>query len=134
MKITLEADYAIRIVDYLVRLGGMAGAADISEAAVVPLRFAKNILQKLVHYGIVTSYKGVRGGYELGRPAEEISLYDVVEATQGPVILNRCLLNSYECTCIPDKKCPYYEIFRQLSGEMEQRMRGIRFAAVVYNR
>lgn len=132
MQITLETEYAMRIVDYLARAGRLAGAMEISEEAVVPLRFAKNILQKLAQRGIVRSYKGVHGGYELGRRPGDISLYDVLEATSGSLALNRCLLKEYECKCIPDKQCPYYKIFQQLSNELESRMREIRFDSLIY--
>jgi len=132
MKITLETDYAIRIVDYLVCIPKMSSALEIAKETVVPLRFAKNILQKLIRTGIVNSYKGVGGGYELGRAAKEISLYDVLEAIEGPLVLNRCLLKGYECTCKPDKECLYYEIFQELSREMEMKMRKIRFSSEVH--
>ena len=58
MKITQESEYAIRIVDYLARGGRITGALEISEGTAAPLRFTKNILQKLTRAGIISSYKG----------------------------------------------------------------------------
>ena len=135
MKITQESEYAIRIVDYLARLGRLSGASEISEVTAAPLRFSKNILQKLTRAGIVNSYKGVYGGYELGRRPEEISLYDVMEATDGPIRLNRCLAGEHECTYAADKQqCPYHETFRELSNDMERKMRKFRFSSAVHDR
>ena len=135
MKITQEAEYAIRIVDYLARCNKIAGASQISEVTAAPLRFTKNILQKLVRGGIVNSYKGVYGGYELDRLPEEISLYDVMEATDGPIRLNRCLAGKHECTYAADKqRCPYHETFRELSDDMEHKMRRFRFSSAVRDR
>jgi len=135
MKITLETEYAIRIVDYLTRVGKLAGASQISEATAAPLRFTKNILQKLARGGIISSYKGIYGGYELGRLPEEISLYDVMEATEGPIRLNRCLGGKHVCSYAADKqRCPYYETFRELSDDMERKMRKFRFSSVVHDR
>lgn len=134
MHITLETDYAIRIVDYLTRNRSTVGAVEISEAASVPLRFAKNILQKLTKKRIINSHKGVYGGYELGRLPEDISLYDVLEATEGPIVLNRCLFEENRCTYSLNKQCPYHEIFGQLSIELENRLRGIKFSSIIYGR
>ena len=65
MHITLESDYAIRIVVFLAQQGKRADAKLISENTEVSLRFALKILRKLVSGGIIRSYKGTTGGYEL---------------------------------------------------------------------
>lgn len=83
MHITLETDYAIRIVDFMVKNDGRSDAKAISEKTYVPQTFAMKILRKLGNAGIVNSYKGTKGGYELGRSPSELSLYDVVEAVEG---------------------------------------------------
>lgn len=82
MHITLETDYAIRIVDFMVKNDGRFDAKAISEKTYVPQTFAMKILRKLGNAGIVNSYKGTKGGYELGRSPSELSLYDVVEAVE----------------------------------------------------
>jgi len=131
MKITKETEYAIRIVDYMARNGRLTSAAVICESTAVPLRFAKNILQKLVRTGIVNSYKGIHGGYELGKLAADISLYDVLAVTEGPVLLNHCLLNGHECDLITDKQCSYYEVFQELSDEIKNKLERIKFASII---
>jgi len=133
MKIKLETDYAFRIVDYLTRGSNFADASEISKAADIPARFARNILQKLVGKGIVISYKGVNGGYKLGRAPEDISLYDVFETTEGAIFISHCLMGEKECVCAPDDKCPYHEIFTQISLEMENKLRGINLSSVANN-
>jgi len=133
MRIILETEYAIQIIDYLIHCGKRQGAIEISEAIGTPLRFTKNILQKLAHTDIINSYLGNHGGYELGRPPEEISLYDVMEVTEGPLLLNRCLANEHECAYIPDKQqCPFHVAFRELSSGLERHMRQIRFTLTTY--
>jgi len=84
------------------------------------LRSAKNILQK-----------GVYGDYESDRSVKEVSLYDLKEAIDGLVVLNRCLMKGYECSCIPDKKCQCYGIFKDPPDGPEQKIRKTRFASVV---
>lgn len=69
MYITLEADYAVRIVNCLAKNGSRMDAKALSAATGVTLRFSLKILRKLVAQGIVRSYKGTQGGYELARRA-----------------------------------------------------------------
>lgn len=68
MHITLETDYAVRIVSVLCLDGGRVEAKAISERAVVTLRFALKILRKLVSAGIVRSYKGTQGVSDKSQP------------------------------------------------------------------
>lgn len=97
MYMTLEADYAVRIVDCLSRSGERIDAKRLAEQAGVTLRFSLKILRKLVGGGIVRSYKGAQGGYELARPAREITLGEVIELVDGPITISRCVGNEYSC-------------------------------------
>ena len=67
MHMTLETDYAVRIMETLTREGKRVDARTISEKTRVPQRFALKILRSLVADGLVRSYKGASGGYELAR-------------------------------------------------------------------
>ena len=91
MHITLEADYAVRIVNCLAKHKVRMDAKSLSGATGVTLRFSLKILRKLVAEGIVRSYKGTQGGYELARPAGEISLGEVIEVVEGPITISRCV-------------------------------------------
>jgi Rrf2 family protein len=80
-------------VDYAVRAGAeLAAAADgpvkgerIAQTQEIPLKYLENILLDLKHAGLVQSQRGAEGGYWLARPAEEISLADVIRAVEGPI-------------------------------------------------
>jgi Rrf2 family protein len=74
MHITLESDYAVRIVHCLGMADKRMDARAISEQTHVTLRFSLKILRKLAANGIGRSYKGIRGGYELARELDQISL------------------------------------------------------------
>lgn len=116
MHITLETDYAIRIIDCLAVKAARLDAKTISEDTDVPLRFSLKILRKLVTGGIINSFKGIHGGYEIARPLNEISLYDVVELVEGTYRFSRCLEDGYECTCDKDGLgCTYQHAFRRIS-------------------
>ncbi|MGN1115648.1 MAG: RrF2 family transcriptional regulator [Candidatus Ornithomonoglobus sp.] len=102
MKITREADYALRIVAELARSGRQIEAKTIAEQNDIPYRFTLKILRKLVQAGYLKSYRGVNGGYALDKPAEEITLKNIIEVIDGQIALNICLsgdccANSVEC-------------------------------------
>ena len=105
MRITQEADYAIRICAVLDALGEKSGAAEIATKAGITQRFALKILGKLTDVGIVRSYKGAHGGYELNVNAAELRIIELIEAIEGPVKLSKCLECDYDCTRNPEKAC-----------------------------
>jgi Rrf2 family protein len=65
--------------------GGAVKGERIAQAQEIPLKFLENILLDLKHAGLVQSQRGAEGGYWLARPAEEISLADVIRAVEGPI-------------------------------------------------
>lgn len=124
MHITLETDYAVRIIDTLGKAQERMSAQEIAEKAYVTLSFALKILRKLVHAGLVRSYKGAQGGYEINKPLNEISLYDIVETIEGPYMLNRCLAEGHVCIRNhDDDPCPYHLAFEALSEDVTQKLK-----------
>jgi Rrf2 family protein len=70
---------------------------EIARAQYVPREYLAKIIQKLAQAGIVTTHRGVGGGIALARPPEEITLLDIIEAIEGPVALNSCIIRPGEC-------------------------------------
>ena len=97
MTITREADYAMRIMALLSRNAQLMDAKEIAEGCDVPYRFTLKILRKLVCAGLAKSQRGVNGGYLLARPAEEILLPEIIEAIDGALVINRCILEPALC-------------------------------------
>jgi len=86
MRVSAKADYAVRAAAELAAAGeGPVKAERISQAQEIPPKFLENILLDLRNGGIVLSRRGADGGYWLARPAEEISLADVIRAIDGPL-------------------------------------------------
>lgn len=132
MHITLETDYAIRIIDCIARDGGRLGARAISERACVTLRFSLKILRKLVGGGIVRSYKGAQGGFELAKPPEEISVNDIIEIIEGTYMLNRCLRDGHICNRTENSAlCPYHQLFDSISRSVRQELSAISMAQMI---
>ena len=87
MRVSAKVDYAIRAAAELAeRQGeGPVKGDQISHAQGIPLKFLENILLELRHAGLVQSQRGERGGYWLARPANEITLAEVIRAVEGPL-------------------------------------------------
>lgn len=122
MYITLESDYAVRIVATLACEHKRLDAKSISASTCVTLRFALKILRKLVASGIVKSFKGIQGGYEIAKKAEEISLKDVIESVEGTYMFNRCLDNDYPCSRGLSGSCLYQKAFLEISETVNAKL------------
>ncbi|MFA4964262.1 MAG: Rrf2 family transcriptional regulator [Thermoleophilia bacterium] len=99
LQLTRGGEYAIRAMTYLARFpeGHVASLHDIGRAQEIPESFLAKILQSLVHAGLAVSQRGAHGGFALARPADAISMRDVVEAVDGPIALNQCVLWPEDC-------------------------------------
>lgn len=115
MYITLESDYAVRIISCLANADKRVDAKTIAEETCVTLRFALKILRKLVAAKLVKSFKGTQGGYELNKAPSEISLKDVIETVEGNYLFNRCLDGTYPCTRGASGNCGYQRAFAEVS-------------------
>ena len=86
MRLSAKADYAIRAAVELAAAGdGPTKSERIAAAQEIPSKFLENILLDLKQAGVVQSRRGADGGYWLARPADQISLADVIRAVEGPL-------------------------------------------------
>jgi len=131
MYITLEADYAVRIVDAIARNRGRMMAEAIAAKSCITAKHARKILHKLSTCGIILSRRGTSGGYELAKQASDITIHDVLYAIEGPLVLNRCLLENTKCTRVPDKNCPYHHTFARLTDYIHSQLSSLSFADVI---
>lgn len=129
MRITLEADYAVRIIDFLARARKRVAAREIAEHTGVTLRFTLKILRELSEAGLVCSYKGVKGGYALSREPEKISMKDVIEAVDGPITIGRCLDGCLSREETRRGPCVYLNIFADISQMVREKLAGVTFKA-----
>jgi Rrf2 family protein len=86
MRVSAKVDYALRaLAELAVAPPGPLKGERLADAQGIPLKFLENILTELRRAEIVASQRGAEGGYRLARPAEEISLADVIRAVEGPI-------------------------------------------------
>jgi Rrf2 family protein len=89
MKISAKVDYACRVLAELARMHGSTELAQIEHLARVehvPSNFLAQILSELRNGGLITSRRGIQGGYALARAPDQISLYDIFSVIDGEVL------------------------------------------------
>ena len=128
MYITLETDYAVRIVSELCKTGSKLDAKTISTNTLVPLRFAVKILRKLVSLDIVRSYQGVQGGYQINKAPKEISLKTIVEAIEGTYYFSRCLSDEHACNRGMEDQCCFHKAFGEITEVIRRELESRNFA------
>lgn len=127
MRITQEVDYALRVISYLSKLGisKRIEAKIISEQENIPIRFLLKLLRKLVSHEIIKSYRGINGGYALNKFPKDISFYDIIVAIEGPIHVNKCLLDSMNCNLNRSSNCKLhknlFEIQQNLVKDLKSR-------------
>ena len=86
MRVSAKADYAVRAAAELAAAGeGPVKGERLAEAQDIPLQFLEHILLELKHAGIVRARRGAKGGYWLARPADDITIAEIVRAVEGPI-------------------------------------------------
>lgn len=132
MRITLESDYALRILTAMASYEGITDAKTISQDTSVTQRFTLKILHKLVQGDLVQSYKGVNGGYKLKASPDKITLKNVIELIDGPIAIARCLDSGESCSLNCDKSaCDYHHIFDIISIELASKLNKITIKDVI---
>ena len=133
MKITQEADYGLRVVIYLCKLGygEKIEAKAISEKEGIPLRFLLKLLRKLIEADIVRSYRGVKGGYAINKLPEQINLKDVIEAIDGPICVNRCVIEPEFCNINRSGVCIVHRAITKVQKNLNAELESINFKQLV---
>lgn len=132
MQITRQADYAIRAVRYLAKQGSTQRVATstVAREMKIPPSFLAKIISQLSIAGLLHTSRGARGGVSLAREPKEISLLDVVEAIDGPILLNECVGTNKPCTF--EKECLVHPIWLEVQQSLVSRLSATRFD-VLYN-
>ena len=95
-----QCEYALQAVCYLALKGGgeMSSIKELTEKLEIPYHFLGKILQSLSRKGLLKSLKGPTGGFALGMPAKEITLFHIVEAIDGVKFTSACVMGFPECS------------------------------------
>lgn len=124
MRLSRETQYGLQGLVFLARQepGAVIQLADIAAAQRMSPAFLSKIFQNLSRHGLIRSHRGRLRGYSLGRPAGEISLREILHATEGPDLLDRCAF--WHDTCRGEENpCVLHKAWNKsralLQGEVE---------------
>ena len=118
MRLSRNAHYAVRtVIDLALRERGRS--AEVARRQGIPQAYMARIVHGLSTAGIIRTFRGTHGGIQLARPAASITLRDVVQATEGPVALNLCVVWD-DCPCA--QPCPVRSTLAGLQSTVEREL------------
>lgn len=131
LRISRRTDYAIRIMIAIAAepYGTYIPAGRIGEEMLIPRPFLVKVVGDLKRSGLVTTAAGRGGGLSLARPANTVTLRHVVEAVEGPIVLNICLLRSGECP--RDQTCPVHSVWANIQEVLYRELDAVNLAVLV---
>src|SRR6266545_4873177 len=129
LRINRQTDYAVRVVLALAKRGEGArlSSTQIQQEMLIPKAFMTRIVAQLSRDGLVNTFPGREGGLMLPRPASQITLRDVVEAFEGPILLSACLQVKGEDDCPFQSNCPVRPKWGRVQVAMMREMASITF-------
>jgi Rrf2 family transcriptional regulator, iron-sulfur cluster assembly transcription factor len=133
MKLSTQADYAVRAVYELAcrEPGTMMHTGDIAAAQRIPRARLAKVVQDLARADLVRTQRGQQGGVILARPAARITVRDVYEAVEGPILLCRCRQRVEPCG---DDVCDTHEFWRGVEKLLTGELQTMTFAALTASR
>ncbi len=113
MQLSRRGDYGVRVILDLASQppGTSIPAHEIAKRQQIPTAFLGKIISQLAIAGLVDTRRGARGGVTLARSPEQITLLEVVEALEGTITLNPCLIRAGVCPL--DKTCPVHDTWAE---------------------
>lgn len=128
MHLTRQSDYGVRAVLHLSGLpyGEVVQTREIAAREDIPRKYLPSIIRTLARAGIIRTLRGNQGGVMLARPPEEITLREVIEAIEGPIILVQCLREPGQCS--RQHECRFLSVCEEVQGMMIGQLEGTTFA------
>ena len=132
LKINRQTDYAVRVVLALAQRGEgvRLSTSEIQQEMLIPKALMTRIVAQLAHDGLVKTFPGRDGGLMLPRSSSQISLKDVVEAFEGPILLLECLQVKGEDDCPFQSNCPVRSKWGRVQVTMLREMASISFESL----
>ena len=141
MIFSTKAEYGVRLMVELGRRAGSGGEpaplASLAEAERLPLAYLEHLVAKLRKAGLVQSTRGAHGGYRLSRPAEQITMDEVVQALEGQIAPMECFLEKPDGKVLcshesdGDSACSTKLMWTRVQGGMIKALQGTTLAELV---
>lgn len=129
LRMSRLTDYGIVLLTHLAAEGRdrVHNARELAASAGLPLPVVSKILKVLTREGFLVSQRGVKGGYSLARPPEELAVVAVIDALEGPVALTECAIGACEREASCVVRAPWQRINRVVRRSLE----GVRLADLI---
>jgi Rrf2 family protein len=128
MQLTRAADYGIRV---MIHLAGSPAEKrfflpELAAGTDAPVSFLSKVLQALSRAGLISSRRGQSGGFQISQRGREASMLEVIEAIDGPIRLNLCLISGRSCHRKP--QCPAHPVWARAQMAMLEVLSGAMIA------
>src|SRR5215213_5200214 len=132
LKIKRQTDYAVRVILALAKReeGARLSSSEIRQKMLIPQALMPRIAAQLARADLLNTFPGREGGLMLSRPAAQITLRDVVEAFEGPILLSECLRYKGEDDCPFQSNCPVSPKWGRVQVAMLREMAAITFESL----
>jgi len=131
IRITRQTDYGIVLMTH------MAGsperrlnAPELAEEVRLPLPTVSKILKLLTREGLLESHRGIKGGYSLARPAEEISMAVIIACLEGPIAITECIDDT--SGCVHEPLCRVRGNWQRINEAVRTALSGITLAEMTH--
>jgi Rrf2 family transcriptional regulator, iron-sulfur cluster assembly transcription factor len=123
MQLTMSGEYAVRAMMHLAGLpaGTAVPLKTIAAAWEIPETFLRKIAAQLSRGGLLVSTRGNGGGVSLARPAESLTVLDIIEVVEGEMSLNKCLMSPAECG--HSTTCAVHVLWCEAQGRLKETLR-----------
>jgi len=131
IRLTNLADYAVVVMTAAARAPGRRfSAAEIAAETGIPAPTAAKLAGILARSGLLESARGASGGVELGKPAAQISIADIVEAVDGPIALTQCLHEGNH-DCVIDASCAVRAHWPLINSRVREALADVTLADII---
>ena len=133
LKLSRMIDYGVVVLSQMAsRRDTLTTAPELAEATGLPAPMVSKVLKSLARSDLVTSHRGVNGGYSLSRGPENISVAEIVEALEGPVALTACVEAS-DTNCRVESLCPIRGGWEKVNSAIRGALEAVSLADLLFS-
>lgn len=128
MSFKITTDYAIRIIIYMAHQGDKVSTAkEAAKQLGITYSYFNKVVTQIRKMGFIESVQGPGGGYRLNMDAADITLYDIIEAMEGSICINRCLEEGDICSRYGSnhQTCQVHKIFESINSQLVDMLKSV---------
>lgn len=132
IRLSRMADYGVVVMTYMaMRAHRTQTTHQVAQATGLPEATVGKLLKVFAREGLLESHRGVHGGYELTRAAEDVTVADIVTAVEGPIALTLCV-DDHPGSCDVESLCPMRGGWNRINSALREALEGVSLAAMAF--